>query len=184
MKLKTTLFFILTFIFLQGVSYGDWYDAQQKGRQDRINRENAELKKQNAAIDRQRRIAAENKAAAHQRKMRELELEISRLKLQQTQKKNKDLLNIEPVSQQDMDLKYTTGWDFYNLKAYTKAVIWWKKAAKLGHREAQTNLGWMYAQGLGVDKDMLLSKYWTDRAIQKGSEQAQTNWDELELWKY
>jgi len=42
----------------------------------------------------------------------------------------------------------------------------------------------MYAQGLGVDKDMSMAKYWTKKGKEQGSAQAQTNWNALELWKY
>ena len=73
---------------------------------------------------------------------------------------------------------------FYESQNYEEAVNLWRKLAEQGYADAQVNLGFMYANGKGVLKDMSMAKYWTERAIMQGDAQAQTNWDALELWKY
>jgi len=185
MKLKTTLPFILIFIFFQGASYGNWFDAMQKGQEFGQSQDDRKLQLLNNAEDRRRRIASENEAAAYQRKMRELELEISRLKLQQTQQNsvNIDSLN-NALSQGNSASQLKLAFRFYESQNYEEAVNLWRKLAEQGYADAQVNLGFMYANGKGVLKDMSMAKYWTERAIIQGDEQAQTNWDALELWKY
>jgi hypothetical protein len=45
-------------------------------------------------------------------------------------------------------------------KSYTKAVEWYRKAAVQGVVEAQHNLGYVYAQGLGVPRDLVEAYMW------------------------
>ena len=188
MKLKTALSYIFIFVFFQEASYGTWYDAMQEG-QDNARRRNAEdLAAKNLAIDRQRLIAADNEAAAYQRKIKNMELEILRLKMQDARQRLTNIPNTSSISdtasRSDAATQFKLGNKLYNSQNYKEAFKIFEKLAKLGYSGPQTNLGHMYADGLGVEKDMSLAKYWTEKAIKLGNETAQNNWDTLELWKY
>jgi TPR repeat protein len=69
-------------------------------------------------------------------------------------------------------------------------VKWYQKAADQGYASAQHNLGFMYAYGEGVLKDLSKAKYWIKKAYENPSANSKTknlaeeNWNELELWKY
>jgi TPR repeat protein len=188
MKLKTTLPFILIFIFFQGATYGNWYEAMQKGQDDARRMRAEDLAAKNLATDRQRRIAADNEAAAYQRKIKEMELEILRLKMQDTRQRLTNIPNTSSISdtasRSDAATQFKLGQKLYNSQNYKEAFKLFEKLAKLGYSGPQTNLGHMYADGLGVGKDMSLAKYWTEKAIKLGDKTAQNNWDTLELWKY
>ena len=77
---------------------------------------------------------------------------------------------------------------YIQLKNYKAAVKWYRKAAEQGYAKAQNNLGWMYATGTGVPKDMTKAKYWINKAYEgddaKASNMAKENWDRFKLWKY
>jgi TPR repeat protein len=191
MKLKTTLPFILIFIFFQGATYSagyNWFDAQTKGRDYAQSQDDRKLQLLNNAEDRRRRIASENEAAAYQRKIKEMELEILRLKMQDTRQRLTNIPNTSPISdtasRSDAATQFKLGQKLYNSQNYKEAFKLFEKLAKLGYSGPQTNLGHMYADGLGVEKDMSLAKYWTEKAIKLGDKTAQSNWDALELWKY
>jgi len=58
--------------------------------------------------------------------------------------------------------KYFHG--YYGTKVnYTKALKWYRKAAELGHKTAQCQLGIMYENGNGVAKDLNEAEKWYKR---------------------
>jgi TPR repeat protein len=48
---------------------------------------------------------------------------------------------------------------------YGEAVKWYRKAAELGHAEAQHNLGLMNEKGLGVPQDFVRAHMWFNLAV-------------------
>jgi len=63
---------------------------------------------------------------------------------------------------------------------YSKAVYWYKKAAKQGLAAAENNLGVMYAKGLGVPQDYSKAVYWLKKAAEQGYATAKANLEYLE----
>lgn len=53
-----------------------------------------------------------------------------------------------------------------------EAVRWWKKAAELGFPESQNNLGALYNDGNGVDRDYQEAVFWYRKSACRA-----TNWD-------
>ena len=58
---------------------------------------------------------------------------------------------------------------------YSEAVRWWRKAAELGHAQAQCNLGVMYSSGQGVTEDKAEAVRWYRKAAEQGLAIAQSN---------
>ncbi|HEB55343.1 MAG TPA: sel1 repeat family protein [Gammaproteobacteria bacterium] len=56
-----------------------------------------------------------------------------------------------------------------------KALYWYRRAAELGDREAQHNLGLAYARGLGVKKNIPEAVKWWRAASMKGNTDSQYN---------
>ena len=51
---------------------------------------------------------------------------------------------------------------------YLRAAKWFRKSADQGDPEAQFDLGLMYEEGAGVEKDKILAHMWKDKAQKKG----------------
>ena len=58
-------------------------------------------------------------------------------------------------------------------KIHKHAVHWWEKSAKQENAEAQSNLGLMYHNGLGVPQDYKQAASWWKKAAQQGLAHAQ-----------
>ncbi len=58
---------------------------------------------------------------------------------------------------------------------YTKARIWYEKAAGQGVAEAQYNLGLMYHEGQGVRQDYVKARQWFEKAAAQGDADAQSS---------
>ena len=58
---------------------------------------------------------------------------------------------------------------------YTKAVMWYRRAAEQGHVGAQNNLGHMYEKGYGVSWDYAEAAKWYSKAAEQGDALAQCN---------
>jgi len=58
---------------------------------------------------------------------------------------------------------------------YAEAVKWYVKAADQNHRMAQFNLGQMFANAQGVDRDDSTARMWIERAANGGDAGAQFN---------
>ena len=59
------------------------------------------------------------------------------------------------------------------------AFQWFERAAAQGDLVAQTNLGWMKANGLGAPKNMMDAAHWYRRAAEAGSTEAQARLGDL-----
>jgi TPR repeat protein len=67
------------------------------------------------------------------------------------------------------------GYQSYLKGDYTAAYREWLPLAELGDVEAQFNLGVMYDQGAGVDRNLEKAADWYRKAAEKGFIDAQTN---------
>lgn len=56
---------------------------------------------------------------------------------------------------------------------YNQAAAWMQKAAAQQHVEAQTTLGWLYANGFGVEQNDVEAGRWYLSAAEQGSAKAQ-----------
>jgi TPR repeat protein len=65
------------------------------------------------------------------------------------------------------------GLDAFKRKEYQRAYQEWKAAAESGQAEAQFGLGLLYAQGLGVHRDLTEAERWYRMAASQGNAEAQ-----------
>jgi TPR repeat protein len=65
------------------------------------------------------------------------------------------------------------GMQAFRNKDYAEAYRQWKTAAEAGDSEAQFDLAVLYAQGLGVSRDLGIAMRWYRSAAEKGNAQAQ-----------
>lgn len=79
--------------------------------------------------------------------------------------------------------------DQYNLAVYylhesrgNLAFEWFEKAAEKGHGRAQHNLGVLYQQGVGTQRDFKKARYWLERAGKQGIPEAQLEMGILHFW--
>ena len=63
----------------------------------------------------------------------------------------------------------------YKLQDFSRAYYWWNILAQAGHAKAQTNLGLLFLQGKGVEKNVDVALRWIERAAQQGVATAQYN---------
>jgi TPR repeat protein len=68
---------------------------------------------------------------------------------------------------------FPTAYKAYERGDYATAFDEFTDAARRGHAAAQVSLGWMYAQGLGVDRDQQQASYWYRQAADRGNRDAQ-----------
>ncbi len=61
------------------------------------------------------------------------------------------------------------------VKDYSKAAEWFRKSAEQGYDEAQSNLGWMYINGLGVDVDYDEAYKWCKAGAEQGNVHGEYN---------
>ncbi|OGT19649.1 MAG: hypothetical protein A2V90_06490 [Gammaproteobacteria bacterium RBG_16_57_12] len=60
-------------------------------------------------------------------------------------------------------------------KNYKQALEFWRPLAEQDYAPAQSSLGWMYQNGIGVEKDNLQAVHWYTKAALQGEVKAQTN---------
>lgn len=79
--------------------------------------------------------------------------------------------------------------DQYNLAVYylheargDLAFQWFEKAANKGHARAQHNLGVLYQQGVGTERDFQKARHWLERAAKQGLADAQLEMGILNFW--
>ena len=70
---------------------------------------------------------------------------------------------------------YKKGQKLYNQNNYQEAVIWYLKAAELGHAAAQNYLGFLYEKGWGVAQDFSEAVKWYRKAAEQDYASAQHN---------
>ena len=68
---------------------------------------------------------------------------------------------------------FATAYRAYERGDYTTAFTEFSEAARRGHAAAQISLGWMYAQGLGIDRDDRRALHWYRQAAAQGHRDAQ-----------
>ena len=72
---------------------------------------------------------------------------------------------------------FQKGIDAYNKEGYATALCEWTPLVKQGNAAAQSNLGLMYAEGLGVIQDDVYAHMWWNIAASSGDEYAIGNRD-------
>jgi TPR repeat protein len=77
-----------------------------------------------------------------------------------------------PLSVDVLDKK---GSDAFNIRDYTAAMNWYRKAAAKGDAAAENFIGWFYQNGLGVGKDYAEAMKWYMKAANQGLTSAETN---------
>jgi TPR repeat protein len=65
------------------------------------------------------------------------------------------------------------GMQAFRNKDYARAFKEWKAAADAGQAEAQFDLGVLYAQGLGVQRDLTVAESWYRKAAEQGNAEAE-----------
>jgi TPR repeat protein len=65
------------------------------------------------------------------------------------------------------------GMEAFKNKDYQRAFREWKAAAEAGHAEAQFDLGVLYAQGLGVPRDLTEAERWYRKSAEQGNSEAE-----------
>jgi hypothetical protein len=65
------------------------------------------------------------------------------------------------------------GMQAFKAKDYAKAFHEWKAGAEAGQAEAQFDLGVLYAQGLGVQRDMTAAERWYRKSAEQGNAEAE-----------
>lgn len=71
--------------------------------------------------------------------------------------------------------KYESGESAYKRGDYKNALKHFEPLAELGNAKAQSNLGFMYGQGIGVPQDFNLSIDWFKKAAAQNNTDAQHN---------
>lgn len=89
------------------------------------------------------------------------------------------------VLQKLADMGVTTaqtqlGINCYRSKEFSKAVVWFLKAAQDGHGKAQFYLAACYDNGLGIEQNLGEAMKWYKLAAQQGETEAQTRLEYLE----
>ena len=80
---------------------------------------------------------------------------------------------LSPEEQAEMD--YQVGVLYYQQQKYEEAFKRFQAAANFGHEVAQTNLGVLYMQGMGVERNIPMAIEWFEKAARKGEKKAQFN---------
>lgn len=88
--------------------------------------------------------------------------------IRQTQKK----FTVERQSPTESEMN-ERGVEAYNNSEYSEAFKWFHKAAELGYAPAQHNIGRMYNEGVGVEKDSASAVSWFRKAAQQGDTESQ-----------
>lgn len=74
---------------------------------------------------------------------------------------------------QEMFEIYNKAIKYYHEKKYIEATKYLKLAAELGLDSAQSDLGYFYERGLGVERNILSAKYWYEKAAEQGLAEAE-----------
>ncbi len=80
-----------------------------------------------------------------------------------------------PKTEWSTDEAYEIGVDYATNHDYGSAFQWFQRAADGGNPRAQSDLAFMYAQGLGTEQDHAMALNWYTRAAEEGLPDAQTN---------
>jgi len=72
------------------------------------------------------------------------------------------------------EIGYRLGFDFPDIDGINPDVHWYLKSAEQGYDEAQYTLGWYYTRGIGVDQNIMQSRYWFRQAAEQGHKRAKS----------
>ncbi|GKX56050.1 hypothetical protein SOASR030_21620 [Leminorella grimontii] len=75
----------------------------------------------------------------------------------------------------DLDLQVRQGDEDFSRADYAKAFSWYSKAAERGNGHAQSQLAYLYLNGLGTVKSLSQAVYWDRLAAEKGIARSQNN---------
>jgi tetratricopeptide (TPR) repeat protein len=67
------------------------------------------------------------------------------------------------------------GREAFERKDYAEAIRWYREAADQGNAQAQSNIGWLYENGLGVAQDYVEAGRWYGKAADQGNASSQNN---------
>ena len=85
--------------------------------------------------------------------------------------------NGHPAAQLELAESYAYfengNWWIAGVNDFAEAAKWYRKAADQGDPMAQGMLGWLYATGRGVDKDLKTAVEWFRKAAEQGNAEAQ-----------
>jgi TPR repeat protein len=81
----------------------------------------------------------------------------------------------DDIDPQDAEALYTRGFDYEYDKDMRHALIWYRRAAELGHAVAMFNIGLCHELGSGVEQDMEQAINWYIKAAEHGHVLAQFN---------
>jgi len=70
-------------------------------------------------------------------------------------------------------VKKQEGLSYYKDKNYQKALPLFEEAAEQGNAQAENNLGYIYAEGLGVPQDYNKALYWYKKSAEQGFKPAE-----------
>lgn len=129
------------------------HELEEKRREEE--RLKAELKQREEAL---RQAEAQKAEEAKRRAEIECQLEEQRQKVQAQN-------SVEPI---DAEALYEQGRKYFNYFDCRKARPLFRKAAELGHAEAQYRLGYIYELGLGCAKDFQEARRWYKKASEQG----------------
>lgn len=88
--------------------------------------------------------------------------------------KGKALL-LKAANNGDLDLQVQQGDEDFSRADYVKAFSWYGKAAERGNGHAQSQLAYLYLNGLGTVKNLSQAVYWDRLAAEKGVARSQNN---------
>ena len=84
--------------------------------------------------------------------------------------------------QEDAEVHYNKGLEYYNKKEYSESVKWFKKAAEQGNAKAQFKLGYCYQYEKGVIEDINEAVKWYNKAAEQGYAEAQNGLGDYYFW--
>ena len=85
----------------------------------------------------------------------------------------KNVIPIEIDSSLTADQLTSKGWEYFDKTDYSSAAQYFYKAAKIGHAEAQLELGLLYRYGLGVEENDTEAIKWIRKAAEQEYTEAQ-----------
>ena len=75
----------------------------------------------------------------------------------------------------DAEQLYSEGMNYFNAKDYAGALKWLRKAAEMGHTDAQYLLGIMFDNGNDIRQNYVEAVKWYRKAAEQGHKEAQCN---------
>ena len=83
------------------------------------------------------------------------------------------ILALLPLFSASYATDFSKGMEHMEKGDYARAYCLWEPLARLGHADAQYHLGWLYANGHGLNVDVGTAVYWWQQAANNGFLDAQ-----------